>query len=97
MLRYVDQHLTWCAQVCFTGTEQDQAEQHDHGTIDEVLLDQDMEQGDAPEGADREGDLLEQMPLPGSSRIRERTPGIPASSSSPSSRRYQTTTSKLAT
>ena len=31
-----DQHLTRCAQVCFTGTEEDQAEQRDHGTIDEV-------------------------------------------------------------
>ena len=27
-----DQHLPRCAQVCFTGTEEDQAEQHDHGT-----------------------------------------------------------------
>ena len=55
------QHLTRCAQVCFTGTEADQAEQH--GTIDE-LGDQDLEQGgDALEEADREADLLEQMPL----------------------------------
>ena len=44
----------------------DQAEQHDRGTIDEVLGDQDMEEGgDAPEEADREADLLEQIPLPG--------------------------------
>ena len=35
--------LTQCAQVCFTGKEEDQAEQHDHGTIDEVLGDSDME------------------------------------------------------
>ena len=56
-------HLTRCAQVCFTGTEDDQAEQDDHGTIDEVLGDPDTERGgDAPEEADR---LLEQMPLPG--------------------------------
>ena len=27
-----DQHLTRCAQVCFTGTEADQAEQRGHGT-----------------------------------------------------------------
>ena len=59
-----DQHLTRCAQVRFTGTEEDQAEQHDHGTIDEVLGDQDMEEGgDVLEEADREADLLEQMPL----------------------------------
>ena len=57
-----DQHLTRCAQVCFTGAEGDQAEQHDHGTIDEVLGDQDMEEGgDALEEADREADPLEQM------------------------------------
>ena len=61
-----DQHLTRCAQVCFTSTEEDQAEQCDRGTIDEVLGDQDMEQGgDALEEADREADLLEQMPPPG--------------------------------
>ena len=60
-----DQHLTRCAQVCFTGTEEDQAEQHGHGTIDEVLGDQDFERGgDALEEADREADLLEHMPLP---------------------------------
>ena len=61
-----DQHLTRCAQVCFAGTEEDQAEQHDQGTIDEVLEDQDAEGGgDALEEADREADLLEQMLLPG--------------------------------
>ena len=60
-----DQHLTRCAQVCFMGTEEDQAERHDQGTIDEVPGDQDMEGGDALEEADREADLLEQMPLPG--------------------------------
>ena len=60
-----DQHLTRCAQVCFTCTEEDQAERHDQGTIDEVLGDQDMEEGgDALEEADREADLPEQMPLP---------------------------------
>ena len=32
-----DLQLTRCAQVCFTGTEEDQAERHDHGTMDEVL------------------------------------------------------------
>ena len=52
--------------MCFTGTEEDQAEQHDQGAIDEVLGDQDMEGGGgALEEADREGDLLEQMSLPG--------------------------------
>ena len=61
-----DQHLTRCAQVCFTGTEEDQAEQHDHGTINEVLGDQDMEgRGDVLEEADGEAALLEQMPLLG--------------------------------
>ena len=61
-----DQHLTRYAQVCFTVTEEDQAEQHDHGTIHEVLGDQDTERGgDAPEEADREAELLEQVPLPG--------------------------------
>ena len=39
-----DHHLTRCAQVCFTVAEEDQAEQHDHGTIDEVLGDQDTEE-----------------------------------------------------
>ena len=34
-----DQHLTRCAQVCFAGTDEDHAEQHDQGTIDEVLGD----------------------------------------------------------
>ena len=58
-----DQHLTRCAQVCFTGTEEDQAEQCDQGTIDEVLGDQYMEEGDALDKADREADLLEQMPV----------------------------------
>ena len=60
-----DLHLTQCAQVCFTGTEDDQAEQHDHGTNDKVRGDPDMEQGgDAPEEADREVDLPERVPLP---------------------------------
>ena len=49
-----DKHLTRCAQVCFTGTEEDQAEQRDRGTIDEVLGPQDMEGGDALEDADRD-------------------------------------------
>ena len=31
-----DHRLTRCAQLCFSGAE-DQAEQHDHGTIDEVV------------------------------------------------------------
>ena len=43
-----DQHLTRRAQVC---TEEDQAEQCDLGTIEEVLGDQDMEEG---------GDALEE-------------------------------------
>ena len=61
-----DQHLTRCAQVCFADTQEDQAEQHDQGTIDDVLEDQDVEEkGEALEEADREADLLEQMPLPG--------------------------------
>ena len=59
-----DQHLTRCAPVCFTGTGEGHAEQRDQGTIDEVLGDQDREEGgDALEEADREADLLEQMPL----------------------------------
>ena len=29
-----DHHLTRCAQVCLAGTEEDQAEPHDQGTID---------------------------------------------------------------
>ena len=60
-----DQQLTRCAHVCLTGTEEDQAERYDQGTIDEVLRNQDMEGGDALEEADREAELLEQMPLPG--------------------------------
>ena len=53
-----DLHLTRC-------TEDDQAEQHDHGTIDVVLGDPDMERGgDALlEKADREADPPEQIPL----------------------------------
>ena len=54
-----DQHLTQCADVCFTGTEEDQAEQRDQGTTDEVLGDQDMEGGDALHEDDREAGLLE--------------------------------------
>ena len=40
-----DHHWTRCAQVCFTITQEDQAERHSHGTVDEVLRDQDMEEG----------------------------------------------------
>ena len=61
-----DQHLTRCAQVCFAGTEEDQAEQHDQGTIDQVLGDPHTERGgDAPEEADREAGPPEQIPLLG--------------------------------
>ena len=60
-----DQHLTRCAQVCVKGTEEDQAEQHAQRTIDEVLGAQDMEEGGDALEADREADLLEQMPLRG--------------------------------
>ena len=50
-----DPHLTRCTQVCFTGTEEDQAEQSDQETIDEVLGEQDMEEGrNFLEEADRE-------------------------------------------
>ena len=66
------QHLSRCAQACFTGTEEDQAEQHEHGTIDEVPGDQDMEGGgDVLEEDDREADLLEQMPLPVTQSLRK--------------------------
>ena len=55
-----DHHLTRCAQACFTRTEEDQAEQHDHGTIEYVLGDQDTEEGgDVLAEADRATDLLE--------------------------------------
>ena len=91
-----DQHLTRCAQVCFTGTEEDQAEQRDQGTIDEVLGDQDKEGGDALHEDDREAGLLEQMP-PLGHLVREKTCSILVSSSSPCSRRDQAITSKLAT
>ena len=61
-----DHHLTRCAQVCFTGTERDQAEEHDQGTIGEVLGDQYIEQEkDVLEESDREAVLLEQIPLLG--------------------------------
>ena len=70
-----DQHLTRCAEVCFTGMEEDQAEQHDQGTIDVVLGDQDIGKGgDALEEADREADLLEQIPLPGHSESEKESP-----------------------
>ena len=54
-----NQDLTRCAQVCFAGTKEDcQAQQHDQGTIDEVLEHQDVgEGGDVLE----EADILEQM------------------------------------
>ena len=62
-------HLSRCAQVCSTGTEEDQAERHDHGTIDEVLRDQDMQGGgDVLDEADREADLFEQILLLGNSK-----------------------------
>ena len=61
-----DHHLTRCAQVCFTGTETDQDEEHDQGTIGEVLGEQYMEQEeDVLEESDREAVLLEQIPLLG--------------------------------
>ena len=42
--------------MCFTGTEEGQAEQHDHGTIDGVLEDHDMqERGDVFEIVDSVG------------------------------------------
>ena len=53
--------MTRCAQVCFTGTEDDQAERHDQGTIDDTLGNQDTEEGgDALEEADREADPVTQ-------------------------------------
>ena len=59
-----DHRSTRCAQVCFTGSEEDQVEQHDRGAIDEVLEDQDMQEGrDVLDEAHRDADLLEQMPL----------------------------------
>ena len=61
-----DLHSTRYTQVCFIGTEGEQAEQHDHGTIDQVAGDPDMERGGgSPEEADREADPPEQIPLPG--------------------------------
>ena len=63
-----DHHLTRCAQVCFAGTEEDQAERHARSTIDEVLEDQDEdEKGDFLEEADQEADLLHHIPLLGHS------------------------------
>ena len=59
-------NLTRCAQVCFAGTEDDQAERHARSTIDEVLEDQDEdEKGDFLEEADQEADLLHHIPLLG--------------------------------
>ena len=70
-----NQHLTRCAQVCFTGTEEEQAGQRDQATIDDVLGDQHMEPGgDALEEADREADLLEQMPLLGHPKSEKERP-----------------------
>ena len=64
-----DLHVTRCAQVCFTGTEDDIAD----GTIDEVLGDPDMERGgDAPEEADRVADPPEQIPLLGPFYVQSR-------------------------
>ena len=70
-----DFHLTRCAQVCFTRTGENQAEQHDQGTLDDVLGDQDLEQGkDVLEEADREADLLEQIPLLGHPKSEKERP-----------------------
>ena len=52
----------------FHRSEEDQAERHDQGTIDDVLGDQDLEQGKGVlEEADRDADLLEHIPLLGHS------------------------------
>ena len=65
VLGAIADHLSRCAHACFSGTE-NQAEQHDHGTIDEVLGDQDMQEGgDVLDEADREAGLLEQISLLG--------------------------------
>ena len=69
-----DIHLTRCAQVCSTGTEDDRAEQHDHGRIDKVVGDPDIERGgDSPEEADREADPLGQIPFLGQPESRPET------------------------
>ena len=52
------------------GTEDDQAEQHGHGTIDQVLGDPDMERGGDDPEVDREVDLPERIPLPDHSESR---------------------------
>ena len=53
----------------FASTEEDQAVRYDRSTIDDVLGDQDLESGeDVLEEAEREADLLEQIPLPGHSK-----------------------------
>ena len=50
----------------FASTEEDQVERYDRSTLDDVLGDRDLEQGkDVLEEADREADLLEQIPLLG--------------------------------
>ena len=58
----------------FKGTEDDQDERHDQGTINKVLGDTDTERGgDAPEEADRGAGLPEQIPLPSHPEFRPET------------------------
>ena len=93
-----DHHLTRCAQVCFKGTEKNQAERHDDGTIGEVLGDEDVGEGrGVSEETDREADLLEQVLVTQNpSKNVQRLGSVLAASSSPCPRCDLATTPKLA-
>ena len=53
---------TWKSNVCIANTEEDQTGPHDHGTIDDVLGDQDTDElMDTTGAADEAVELLEQM------------------------------------
>ena len=61
-----EDHLDRSAHVAFTGTEEDNLEVRDRGTIDGLLEDGDRANGfDAIAEADAENELLDSLPLPG--------------------------------
>ena len=63
-------HLSRCVKVCFTGAEEDTAEQHGLRTIDEASGDADVKQGeDTAEEAGQEADSSEQISPSGLSQF----------------------------
>ena len=63
-------HLTSMCSGMFYKYRRDRDERHDHETIDEVLGDQDMEEGgEVWNEADREADLLEHLVDPAAKKV----------------------------